>query len=369
VSPPADDRPVQAALRRGRVRAAIGALLVLLACAAAAPLVANERPLAVHGPGGWSFPALAALRAGDFAWFASLVAAFGLRASRWRRVVLLAVAAAIAAWGLAVHAPRAAPAGAVPAPGVRVVPAPVTGPSNIDLARRYAGVGAPDHPLGTDDLGRDVLARLLYGLRLSLVVGFAATAIAMAIGIGLGAWAGAGGRFADAIGSWIIQTSFCLPAVFVVASVQSLGPVSLAGVVLLLALLRFGTVARLTRQECLRIRHQSFVLAAKGLGLHPLRVFARHVLPNALIPATVAAAFGVAGAILAEAGLSFLGLGVPEPASSLGRMLGDGRRAAPLAPHLVLLPGTLMLVLVLACHAVGAALRDAVDPRGAEAAG
>jgi peptide/nickel transport system permease protein len=126
-------------------------------------------------------------------------------------------------------------------------------------------------------------------------------------------------------------------------------------------------VARLTRQECVRVRAQGFVLAARGLGLHPARVFLRHVLPNALVPATVAAAFGVAAAIMAEAGLSFLGLGVPEPEASLGRMLNDGRRVAPLAPHLVFLPGLVILVVILACHAIGGAVRDALDPRGAEA--
>ena len=102
------------------------------------------------------------------------------------------------------------------------------------------------------------------------------------------------------------------PAVFVVAAAQSFGAVPLWGIILVLALLRFGPVARLTRQECVRVRTQGFVLSARGLGLHPLRVFLRHVLPNALVPATVAAAFGVAGAILAEAGLSFLGLGRPR---------------------------------------------------------
>jgi peptide/nickel transport system permease protein len=202
---------------------------------------------------------------------------------------------------------------------------------------------------------------------LSLLVGFAATALSTALGVALGTWAGCGGSVSDGIASWIIQTSFCLPAVFVVAAAQSVGEVSLGGIVLLLGLLRFGIVARMTRQEVRRVRAQPFVLAARGLGLAPGRVLVRHVLPNALIPATVAAAFGVAGAILAEAGLSFLGLGVPDPIPSLGRMLNDGRRAALIAPHLIFLPGAVILALVLACHAIGAVARDAVDPRGAEA--
>jgi peptide/nickel transport system permease protein len=293
-----------------------------------------------------------------------VLVAIGLLLSRWRRILLLTLGGAVLGFAL-VHARHVDFDSEIGAD--TIISAPVTGPTNIDLPARYQGVGSPGHPLGADELGRDVLARLLYGLRLSLLVGFAATAIATALGVVLGAWAGYGGRIADGVASLVIQTSFCLPAVFVVATVQSFADPGLWVVIGLLALLRFGIVARLTRQECVRIRDQGFVLAAKGLGLSPWRVFVRHVLPNALIPVTVAAAFGVAGAILAEAALSFLGLGVPEDLPSLGRLLSDGRDA-PAASHLVFLPGTLILLLILACHAIGAALRDAVDPRGAEMA-
>jgi peptide/nickel transport system permease protein len=347
------------------LRIAVAALLVLGFCAAFAPFLANEMPLFVADEAGWRAPALRALGGEDFLWFAGYLAVSSLLLKSRARVVLLAIAAAAALYGTAIHRQRFDLAAIGSKAGVH---APVSfGWRNTDFDARYLDPGAPGHPLGTDEAGRDVLARLLYGLRLSLLVGFGATAIAMALGVLLGAWAGSRGRIAGAFASWIIQTSFCLPAVFVVAAWQSFGPISLGGVILVLALLRFGLVARLTRQECLRVRSQGFVLGALGLGLSPSRVYLRHVLPNALVPATVAAAFGVAGAILAEAGLSFLGLGVQEPVPSLGRMLNDGRRAAPLAPHLVFLPGLVILVLILACHRIGGALRDAVDPRGAEA--
>jgi peptide/nickel transport system permease protein len=362
----ARDSLLAGALRRAPAPIALAFLLALLLLAALAPVIANERPLAVGQDGRWKFPAFAALARADLLWLAGCVVAIGALLARWRRPLFVALGTAIAIWGGFFHQPKLL-LPEDPPREARVIVAPVTGPKNTDLDHQYAEIGSPGHPLGTDELGRDVLARLLYGLRLSLLVGFAATAIATTIGVGIGTWAGCGGFVSDAVASWVIQLAFCLPAVFVVAAVQSLGAIELWHVVLLLALLRFGTVARLTRQECLRIRGQGFVLAARGLGLHPLSVIARHVLPNALIPVTVAAAFGVAGAIMAEAGLSFLGLGVPESYPSLGRMLSDGRRAAPLASHLVFLPGTLILVLILACHAIGAALRDVVDPRGAEA--
>jgi peptide/nickel transport system permease protein len=347
------------------LRLAAFALLALAFCAAFAPFLANEMPLVVVDDAGWRAPGLAALGVDDFLWFAGFLAACAMLVRGRPRVVLLAIAALVAVYGAAVHRQRTDFAAIGSTAGIH---APVRfGWRNTDFDARYLDPGAAGHPLGTDELGRDVFARLLYGLRLSLLVGFGATAIAMAVGIALGAWAGSGGRIAGAVASWVIQTSFCLPAVFVVAAWQSFGGVSLGAVIIVLALLRFGLVARLTRQECLRVRSQGFVLGAVGLGLPPSRVFLRHVLPNALIPATVAAAFGVAGAILAEAGLSFLGLGVQEPAPSLGRMLNEGRRAAPLAPHLVFLPGLAILVLILACHRIGSLLRDTVDPRGAEA--
>jgi peptide/nickel transport system permease protein len=347
-----------------KARIAICVLVALAGLAAVAPLLANERPLAVVAGGASTFPAFAALDRADVFWAAAFVACLGMVLPRLGRAALVLLAALVAGFGAFAFEPRALEP---PPPGARVFSAPVSyGPTNTDVARRLAGIGAPGHPLGTDDVGRDVLARLLHGLRLSLLVGFAATAVAVAAGVLLGVWAACGGRAADAIASSVVQTSFCVPAAFVVAAVQSFGPISLAAVILLLALLRFGTVARLVRQECLKVRAQPFVLAARGLGLHPLRVLTRHVLPNALVPVTVAAAFGVAGAILSEAGLSFLGLGVPERIPSLGRMLNDGRRVATLAPHLVVLPGLLILVLVLACHTVGAWLRDLADPRGAE---
>jgi peptide/nickel transport system permease protein len=350
-------------MRRLSVRIAVIALFVLFAAAALAPFIGNENALAAKREGGWTFPAFAALENADLVWLGALVAATGFFLRRGARVAAFVAAGALIFWGAAFHEKRVE-AGSIDSSSE--IHAPVRcGPTSMDYAHRLAGIGAPGHPLGTDDVCRDVLVRLLYGLRLSLTVGFTATVLATAIGVLLGAWAGSGGRVSDAVASWIIQTSFCLPAVFVVAAAQSFGAVRLSGIILVLALLRFGLVARLTRQECVRVRAQGFVLAARGLGLHPARVFLRHVLPNALVPATVAAAFGVAAAIMAEAGLSFLGLGVPDPEASLGRMLNDGHRVA--APHLVFLPGVLILVVILACHAIGAAARDALDPRGAEA--
>jgi peptide/nickel transport system permease protein len=233
--------------------------------------------------------------------------------------------------------------------------------STQELARRLEGPSL-QHPFGLDELGRDILARILSGARISLLVGLVVVGISSSVGILLGAIAGYfGGRIDEAI-SRVIDILLAFPGLLLaIALVAVLGP-SLVNVVLALSLIGWVGYARLVRGQVLRAREFEFVQAARALGATTPRILARHVIPTTLPAVTVQATLGMGGAILAEAALSFLGLGVQPPTPSWGTMLNYGRTHLLDAPHLTIFPGLAIAILVLGFNFLGDGLRDALDP-------
>ena len=235
-------------------------------------------------------------------------------------------------------------------------------PSAQDLARRLE---APtlQHPFGLDELGRDILARILAGARISLLVGLAVVGVSSLLGMTLGSIAGYFGGKVDDVISRVIDVLMAFPGILLaIALVAVLGP-SLANVVLALSVIGWVGYARLVRGQALRARELEFVQAARALGAGSPRIVARHVLPTAFPAVVVQATLGMAGAIIAEAALSFLGLGVQPPTPSWGTMLDAGRSHLLDAPHLTIFPGLAIAVLVLGFNFLGDGLRDRVDPK------
>src|SRR5688572_26034760 len=235
-------------------------------------------------------------------------------------------------------------------------------PSDQELALRLEGPTGL-HWLGLDELGRDIFARVLSGARISLLVGLVVVGVSSVIGILLGSIAGYfGGRIDEAI-SRVVDILMAFPGMLLaIALVAVLGP-SLVNVVLALAVIGWVGYARLVRGQVLRARELEYVTAARALGAGTLRILARHVLPTALPPLLVQATLGMAGAILSEAALSFLGLGVQPPTPSWGTMINGGRVHLLDAPHLTVFPGLFLAIVVLGFNFLGDGLRDAIDPR------
>lgn len=218
-----------------------------------------------------------------------------------------------------------------------------------------------EHPLGTDDNGRDALARLIHGTRTIVAVAFGSTALYLAVAILLGAVAGYFGGFVDKAALRLIETFSAFPSFFLILGIQGLiGVTSLAQLVLVIGLTRWTDVARVTRAEVLRLVHEDYVLAAKALGMSSSRILRRHILPGAVGPVLVAANFGAAGAILIESTLSFLGFGAPSTSPSWGQLITDAFYADT-GPWLLLVPGSLLVITVLTVHLLGEGLRDAVE--------
>jgi peptide/nickel transport system permease protein len=243
--------------------------------------------------------------------------------------------------------------------------APVLAPYNpnaLDLSAQLVPP-QPGHWFGTDDLGRDVLSRMMYGAQISLSVGFVAVGIAFAIGIVLGAVAGYfGGRIDQAI-MWLVDVMLVFPSIFLILAVIAfIGP-SLFNIMVIIGCTSWMGVARLVRAEFLALREREFVAAVRAQGAGTLRIIFRHILPNALAPVLVSATFSVAGAILLESGLSFLGLGVPPPRATWGSLLTDGKAMIEVAPWLTFFPGMAIFVTTLAYNLLGEGIRDALDPR------
>jgi peptide/nickel transport system permease protein len=242
--------------------------------------------------------------------------------------------------------------------------APLAGhdPGAIDIAHRLEGPGL-QHWLGTDDLGRDVFARILYGARISLLVGFVAVGIATAIGIVIGAVAGYYGRWSDAVIMRFVDIMLCFPTFFLILAVIAFLEPSIWNIMIIIGLTGWMGVARLVRAEFLSLRERDFVLAARAIGASDARIIFRHILPSALSPVLVSATLGVAGAILTESALSFLGIGVQPPTPSWGNMLIVGKQTLGTAWWLSAFPGLAILLTVLGYNLLGEGIRDALDPR------
>ena len=219
------------------------------------------------------------------------------------------------------------------------------------------------HPFGLDELGRDILARLLAGARIYLLVGLAVVSVSSTVGTLLGSVAGYFGGLVDDVISRLVDVLMAFPGILLaIALVAVLGP-SLTNVVIALSVIGWVGYARLVRGQALRARELDFVQAARALGAGPARIVVRHILPTALPAVVVQATLGMAGAIIAEASLSFLGLGVQPPTPSWGTMLDAGRSHLFDAPHLTIFPGLAIALLVLGFNFVGDGLRDRVDPK------
>lgn len=235
-------------------------------------------------------------------------------------------------------------------------------PAVIDISVRLLPPSLA-HPLGTDDLGRDVLARIMYGARISLLVGFVAVGIATVIGILLGALAGFYGRWVDSLIMRFVDIMLCFPTFFLILAVIAFLEPSIWNIMIIIGLTSWMGVARLVRAEFLSLRERDFVLAARALGASDFRLIAIHLLPNALSPVLVSATLGVAGAILTESALSFLGIGVQPPTPSWGNMLIGGKQTLGEAWWLSVFPGLAILLTVLGYNLLGEGIRDALDPR------
>jgi peptide/nickel transport system permease protein len=297
---------------------------------------------------------------------ASLLAAAAPRPSLWREAIRrfrrhrLAMLGAVILVGLVVAV--------VAGPLVYRVPI-----DEIDFKAKLNGPSRA-HPLGTDDLGQDLLARMLYGGRISLAVGVAAMLISITIGTSVGAIAGQLGGAVDHTLMRLTDLFLSLPQLpllllivylFRDALKKALGPEAgiFVMIVAVIAGLRWMPVARLVRAQFLSLREKEFVEAARGLGAPPMRQVVRHILPNALGPVIVAGSLDVAAAIIAESSLSFLGLGFPPDIPTWGRILYDAKDNLDFAPHWALFPGTAIFLTVLSINYIGDGLRDAFDPR------
>ena len=296
---------------------------VVAAIALLAPLLASARPVAVHDGRGWHFPAVSDLLRGE------------------------------------IDRPYVVSPGAT-----YVLHAPVPfSPNGPDLAHRLT---PPDalHRLGTDPLGRDVLARTLHGARVSLAVALTATAISLLVGAFFGALAGYYGGAVDWIVSRAIEVVLCFPFLFLVLAIVAFFHPSLATIIVALGFTSWTTEARYMRGELLRIRDAEFAQAARASGARDVRIIFRHLVPNAIAPVLVSSSFNVAAAILTESALSFLGLGVQLPMASWGSMLAIAEEYIDSGGWwLSAGPGTAIFVTVAAFNIIGDRFRDALDPR------
>ncbi len=242
-------------------------------------------------------------------------------------------------------------------------------PANISLATRLSPPSLAQ-VCGSDELGRDILSRLIYGARISMMVGSCVVAASLALGLVIGSIAGYYGGRIDRFVNVILMNAFLsFPGILIaIAFVAFRGP-GIFNLVMALSIGGWVGYARLVRAQVLAAREKEYVEAARALGANDLRILVRHILPNIMQPVIVQAAIGMAGAILAEATMSFLGLGVPPPTASWGTMLNDGRAHLFDAPHLVIFPAVAVMLAVLSFNFIGDALRDFLDPRSRIEAG
>ncbi len=242
---------------------------------------------------------------------------------------------------------------------------PFSGP-NLETLRSEEVPRLGVYVFGTDDLGRDVFARMLQGAWVSLTVGFVAVGISVVIGIFMGGIAGYFGKdhiFLDTLIMRFVDIMLCFPSFFLILTVVALLPASMYNIMIVIGLTSWMGATRFVRAEFLSLREQDFVTAARALGVSNFRIIFRHMIPNAMAPVLVSATIGIATAILTEAGLSFLGFGVPPPHATWGGILSDGKRFIFDAPWLTFAPGLAILIVVLAFNLFGEGLRDILNPK------
>jgi len=254
-----------------------------------------------------------------------------------------------------------------------IIVASIAGPSLVQLYNGFAydtlglenRLANPSflHPFGTDTLGRDLLARVLYGCRISLMVGFVSTLISLVIGVSYGAIAGFSGGRLDEVMMRTVDIFYALPDILLVVILMALFDRSLALLFLALGATSWLTTARIVRGQVLSLKHEPFVDAARCAGVSDTGIIVCHILPNTIGPILIYATLTIPSIILGEAFLSFLGLGVPPPASSLGVLASEGAEAISVHPVLLIAPATLMAIMLMTLNFVGDGLRDALDPR------
>jgi peptide/nickel transport system permease protein len=363
----------------------LGFIILLFLLAIFAPFIANDKPFVIRIDGQLRYPLFRDLDAADYSIF--LAAAVGLiqillicrnrkridpsiRSSvLWRQIFINTLIIIIGIILLYIFVPRRLDAtdyksmiASGKASGAVFAPVPY-GYGRTDLKVREQPPNR-QHWLGTDDVGSDVLCRLIHGSRISLSVGFVAVGISSIIGIIIGAILGYSGGKADFLGMRLVEIMMAVPVFFLIITIVAFFPRSLFNIMLIIGLTTWTEDARFVRAEFLKLRKQDFVQAAVSLGL-PLRsILFRHMLPNAIAPVLVNATFGIAGAIFIEAALSFLGFGVAPPTPSWGQILSLGvSTTGRFLWWLTLFPGLAIFFTVLAYNLVGEALRDAIDPR------
>jgi peptide/nickel transport system permease protein len=243
--------------------------------------------------------------------------------------------------------------------------APVLAPYDVAEIDAKNVLSAPswEHPLGTDGLGRDVVSRMIYGARISLLVGFVSAGLACVIGLVLGALAGYFGGWLDTVLMRFVDIMLCFPSFFLILAVIAYLNASIWNIMFVIGITSWMGVCRLVRAEFLTLKQRDFMMAAEALGARPGRVILRHGLPNAVAPVFVSFVLGVAGAILTESALSFLGIGVQPPDPSWGNILTEGKSTIEVAWWLSLYPGLAILITVLGYNLLGEGLRDVLDPR------
>jgi peptide/nickel transport system permease protein len=323
--------------RRNRVSmSGLAVILGLFAIAAAADFIANDKPLLMNYEGRLYFPVLQ-----DYAVWLGI--------ARWERPFQNVVFKEFARDNFG------------KGDWARFPPIPYS-PNEVNLSSvRLRPSG--EHIFGTDDVGRDVASRIVHGARVSLSVGFVAVSIYVLIGLVIGAAAGYYGGYVDIVALRLIEVMLTIPTFFLIITAVAFLPQSIFNIMVVIGLTNWPTVARLARGEFLKIKSLDYVLAARALGASDMRTIFKHLLPNALAPIFVTAAFGVASAILIESTLSFLGFGVPPSTPSWGSILSNARQLLPSGWWLAAFPGLAIFFTVTSYNLVGEGLRDAADPR------
>jgi len=363
----------------------LGFIIILFLFAIFAPFLANDKPYVIKIDGRLHFPLFADLNASDYSIILAAVVALillllilrnqkridpSIRSSvLWRQIFISALTVFVGIILLFIFIGRRLDATdykSMVASGKAtdaVFPPVPYGYGRTDLKAREQPP-SNEHWLGTDDVGADVLCRIIHGSRISLSVGFVAVGISSIIGIIIGAILGYSGGKADFLGMRLVEIMMAVPVFFLIITIVAFFPRSLFNIMLIIGLTTWTDDARFVRAEFLKLRRQDFVQAAISLGL-PLRsILFRHMLPNAIAPVLVNATFGIAGAIFIEAALSFLGFGVAPPTPSWGQILSLGvSTTGRFLWWLTLFPGMAIFLTVLAYNLVGEALRDAIDPR------